>query len=106
MRTDEIEKELGGRIRGLRIGRRLTQVELAELANVSVGALKNLEGGSGSTTTTLVKVLRALGQEHWIDTLGPGPAPFNPLDLLDSRQRHSRRATQPTRVRHGRTTVS
>jgi len=103
MRTDELEKALGGHIRDLRIGGRLTQTELAERANVSVGALKNLESGSGATTTTLVKILRALDQERWIETLGPGPAPFNPLDLLEARQQQSRKAARPTRVRHQRT---
>jgi transcriptional regulator with XRE-family HTH domain len=103
MRTDDLEQALGGRIRALRIGQRLTQVELADRANVSVGALQHLESGAGSTTTTLVKVLRALDQERWIETLGPGPAPFNPLDLLESRQQPRRKPSRPSRVRHRRT---
>ena len=102
MRSEELERVLGQRIRALRVARRLTQVELAELANVSVGALKHLESGAGSTTTTLVKVLHALGQERWIDTLGPGPDTFNPLTLLEARQRGGG-TPRPTRVRHRRT---
>jgi transcriptional regulator with XRE-family HTH domain len=100
MRSDELEKVLGGHIRNLRIGQRLTQSELADRANVSVGALKHLESGSGATTYTLVRVLRALGQERWLETLSPGPAPFNPLDLLGPREKA--RAARPTRVRHRR----
>ena len=62
MRNDELEKVIGGRIRSLRIGESLTQAEVAETANVSLGALKHLESGAGATVRTLVKVLRALGQ--------------------------------------------
>jgi transcriptional regulator with XRE-family HTH domain len=97
MTTTELEQTLGHGVRARRIAARLTQVELAERANVSVGALKHLETGSGATTTTLVKVLRALGAEDWLATLAPPPAPFDPLQLLEDRQRTS---TGPSRVRH------
>jgi hypothetical protein len=40
----------------------------------------------------LVKVLRALGHEDWLDTLGPGTTAFNPLDLLSAREQNSRSA--------------
>lgn len=94
MRPEELEVELGSRLRDLRIDGRLTQVELAERANVSLGALKHLESGSGSTTTTLTRVLHALGQDAWVDRLRP-PIGFNPLELLDEKPR------RPKRVRHG-----
>lgn len=101
MRTEELEQSLGRRIRAVRIGRQLTQTELADLANVSVGALKHLESGAGATITTLIKVLRALGQEGWIDALGPAPEAFNPLQVLEARQR-STGPLRASRVRHRR----
>lgn len=91
----ELEIELGESLRAQRIERRLTQEELAERANVSLGALKNLENGRGSTTGTLVRVAHALGQDGWLRSLAPD-TPFNPLDLLDSRRRTT---TRPRRVR-------
>jgi transcriptional regulator with XRE-family HTH domain len=91
MRSDELEKVVGGQVRRLRLGQNLTQVEVAERANVSVGALKHLESGAGATVHTLVKVLRALGHEGWLDTLEPGTGAFNPLDLLSARE-HNRPA--------------
>lgn len=100
MGGDQLEATLGDRVRAMRTAKRLTQVELAERANVSVGALKHLEGGSGATTATLVKVVRALGEERWIDALGPARAPFNPLELLETRQRDAAGAARRTRVRH------
>jgi transcriptional regulator with XRE-family HTH domain len=102
MRTDELEQRLGERLRRLRIERNLTQAELAEAANVSLGALKRLERGRGSTTTTLAGVLRALDQERWIDALGPGPSRFNPLDVLEARDRRTARSTDAPRVRRPR----
>ena len=103
MRTDELERQMGERLRALRIERDLTQVELAEAANVSLGALKRLERGMGSTTTTLVSVLRALDQERWLDALGPGPTRFNPLDVLDAHTKRTARISGSPRVRRRRT---
>lgn len=82
----------------MRIAKRLTQAELAELANVSLGALKHLESGSGATTTTLVKVVAALGQAGWIETLAPPPATFSPLELVEARDQQ-RKQERPRRVR-------
>lgn len=100
MAKDVLEEELGRHLRSLRVDRRLTQEELADRANVSLGALKRLEQGLGSTTTTLTKVLRAMGQERWIEALGPPAAPFSPLDILTQRRHTGRRG--PTRVRSRR----
>jgi transcriptional regulator with XRE-family HTH domain len=98
MTTEELEQTLGRGVRALRVSRRLTQVEVAERANVSLGALKHLEHGAGATTTTLVKVLRALEAEGWLETLAPPPQPFDPMKLLEERERRGR-ATGPSRVR-------
>jgi transcriptional regulator with XRE-family HTH domain len=100
MPRDELEPILGRGIRSLRIARSLTQAELARRANVSLGALQHLERGTGATTNTLVRVLRALEMDQWLDTLGPPPAPFNPLDVLAARKADARHATKgPPRVR-------
>ena len=57
---------------------------LAPRANVSLGALQNLELGKGARIATLVQVLRALDREYWLDTLEPEPL-LGPLDLLEGR---------------------
>jgi transcriptional regulator with XRE-family HTH domain len=94
---EELEITLGASVRALRIDHRLTQTELAELANLSVGALKNLENGRGSTTTTLTRVVHALGQDQWLQSLAPKVATFNPLDLIEHRGTSQGRT--PRRVR-------
>ena len=105
MTTEALEQTLGRNVRAVRLARRLTQLEVAERANISLGAVKHLESGAGATTTTLVKVLRALGAEPWLDTLAP-PAPaaaFDPLQLLQQRQQQAAAKKGPSRVRRSST---
>jgi transcriptional regulator with XRE-family HTH domain len=90
---------LGESIRSLRIQRRFTQSELAEHANVSLGALKNLEKGRASIAT-LVRVIHALGHDAWLESLAPASNSFNPLDLIGQRRPAPSRA--PQRVRHSK----
>ncbi|HEY3943249.1 MAG TPA: helix-turn-helix domain-containing protein [Acidimicrobiales bacterium] len=102
MQDDELEQALGERVRQQRFNKGLTQVETADRANVSLGALKHLESGSGATVRTLVRVLRALGIDDPLgDAVAPAPEAFNPLDLLEARERAAR-AKRPQRVRPAR----
>jgi transcriptional regulator with XRE-family HTH domain len=90
--AEELERKLGDNLRAVRLARRLTQAEVAERANVALGAVKHLESGSAATTTTLVKVLHALEREDWLDALAPPQTTFNPLELLEAQRR---KATVP-----------
>ncbi len=78
------EREFGAHIRRARLFQDITQQELSAVANISPVTLAKLETGKGSTVTTLIKVLRALGREDWLDTLEPVPA-VSPMQL--SRER-------------------
>lgn len=106
MKTDKLEEVLGYHVRTVRLGKQLTQAEVAERANVSIGAVRHLESGSGATVATLVKVLRALGEENWLRTLSTAPEEraFNPLDLLATAQ--GNQAVRRRRVRRPRTAPS
>ena len=91
--TPNLEAELGASLRAQRLDRNIEQATLAAQAGVSRTALKNLEGGLGSTVKTLVRVLRALGREDWVKTIAP-VATINPLTLTKTatpRQRAARR---------------
>jgi len=94
----ELEVALGQGIRARRIAAGLSQAELADRANVSVGAIHHLERGKGASTKTLTRALAALGADGWIDQLTPPPPAFNPLDLLEARNRAAHVTTAP-RVR-------
>lgn len=83
---DEMEAAVGEQLRALRVNRNIDQKTLAERAGVSLRALRNLEGGTGTTLRTLVRVVRALDRQGWLRTVGP-VATINPLMLT--------RATQP-----------
>jgi transcriptional regulator with XRE-family HTH domain len=91
--TKEWEELVGQQIRAARISNDLDQTGLAALANVSVGALSNLERGKGSSLTTVVAVVRALGRTDWLESLAPTVL-VSPIQML-----RSKRTSPPSRVR-------
>ena len=89
---DEWEVELGQQVRDVRLRQNIDQQRLAEQAGVALNVLKRLEGGKGTTVTSLIKILRALGRVEWLSTLAPAVS-ISPLQLLHekpARQRASR----------------
>ena len=91
---EELQQLLGAGIRAQRIGRELTQNDLASKAGLSTQAVAKLERAEGSTVETLVRVLHALKATHLIEQLAARPQ-VSPLALLRSAQ-------PPQRVRHRR----
>lgn len=79
----ELEATLGEQIRAARLLRNLSQEALASDAGVSRTAVRNLEGGKGSTVETLVRVLKAMERTDWISMLQPAVA-ISPLQMLKS----------------------
>lgn len=98
------EKKLGGDIRTLRHRRRLTQNELAGLANVSPSAIKYLEAGKGSSLATLIRVSRALDRTDWLASIAPPQATVSPMAVLREQRRAQESPT--TRVRRSARTRS
>jgi len=96
--TEEWEQRVGAAIKTLRQRADLTQNELAARANVSLSAVKYIEQGRGSSLSTFVRVVRALGRTGWLDDLTPPPPTVSPLAMLAER----RLDAAPTRVRHQR----
>ena len=91
--SDEWELRFGDQVRRARVSARLDQDALAEAANVSVGAVRNLENGRGSSLRTLVRVARALGRQDWLDGFAP-EVTVSPMAMLARRQNG-----EPQRVR-------
>jgi transcriptional regulator with XRE-family HTH domain len=75
-----LERRLGASLRQLRLDRNLEQATLAGRAGISLRSLQRLELGQGSTTHTLLSVLRLLGREDWLNTIAP-VATINPLTM-------------------------
>ena len=88
--TAEIEAHVGEQVRALRIAAGLDQAELARRAGLSLGAVKNLEQGNGSSLRTVVRVVRALGRDDWITSLSPRVG-ISPIDVLRARREPRKR---------------
>jgi transcriptional regulator with XRE-family HTH domain len=91
----ELQTELGKRLRELRLQRNLDKRATAEKAGIAEKSLRNLETGRGSSVETLLRTLKALDYLEGIEMLAPKPS-VNPLALLRtakprSRARHRRR---------------
>jgi len=98
--TDEWQRTLGGWVRDARLARELDQQTLAESADISVKAVRGLETGDGSSLSTVIKVVRALGREDWLEQLDEGAGEPSPLELLrESRRRPMRPQRAPRRRR-------
>jgi transcriptional regulator with XRE-family HTH domain len=89
----ELQIELGRRMRQLRLSRNIDQRAVAEKAGIARAALQNLEAGRGSLQT-LLRTLKALNYLEGIEMLAPQPT-VNPLALLKTK-------SPPQRVRHPR----
>lgn len=90
--TVEWETQLGQHLRALRLRQNTDQRQLAERADVALNVVKKLEGGKGSTVTSLINVLRALGREEWLGTLAP-QVTVSPLQLLKDKKPVRQRAS-------------
>ena len=90
----ELQRDLGDRLRRLRIDRDLSQQQLAGKAGISLKTLRNLELGAGSSVDTLLRALKALDVHNPLDALAPAPV-VSPLALLKGPE-------PPRRVRRAR----
>jgi transcriptional regulator with XRE-family HTH domain len=94
---DELRYNLGKQLRLLRLRRGLDQRELAREAGVALNVVKGLESGRGATVTSLIKVLRILGQADWLATLAPAVS-ISPLEMVKSRPARQRAFVKRRRV--------
>lgn len=94
--SQELEVELGERLRAARLRRNLTQEELASRAGISRSAVRALERGGGSSVATLVSVIKAMGMRDWLNSLQPAVT-ISPLQMLRS-MKQRQRASSPRRT--------
>ncbi len=88
--TLDYEATLGEQVRRLRIANSMDQQQLADAANVSLGAVKNIESGKGSTLKTLIMIARALNVEQWLESLSPETT-VSPLQMLRDQNKNTPR---------------
>jgi transcriptional regulator with XRE-family HTH domain len=88
---DAVMKELGKRLAQLRIDSNYTQEYLAQRAGIGKSTLERLEKGMQVQTSSLVRVLRSLGQLDVLDGLLPS-ADIRPMDMLRLKKNRRQRA--------------
>lgn len=91
---DAVLHELGRRLAEIRLGRNLTQTQLAEQAGVSKRTVERMEtGGVATRLSGFIRVCRVLDLAEHFDLLVPEPVP-SPVELLKLRGRRRRRASK------------
>ena len=93
LNTEEWLACIGEALRNLRLNRNLGQAEVATRAGVGRSAVQNLEAGRG-TLSTLVRVVRALGREDWLQLLAAQPT-INPLHVMRNARKRRRASRKP-----------
>lgn len=84
--------ELGEKLLQRRLGFNLTQAQLANAAGVSKRTLERLEAGESTQLTNFIRVLRALGLAHGLETLIP-ESTSSPIEQLKLQGKQRRRAS-------------
>lgn len=85
----ELEESLGEDIKTLRLQKNIARRTLCAIAGVSENALRNLEGGKGTSLKTLIRVIKALNREDWLNQVAPRTS-INPLHLVREKEQRQR----------------
>lgn len=95
--SSEVLLALGQRMRAQRLAQGMPQRELAQMAGLSLGALRKLESSGQSSLETLVRVVQALGLVSELEDLfvleRQSIAQMEKADAASLRQRAPRRKT-------------
>ena len=91
LNPDELALAIGENVRRLRLQKNLSQAALAGQAGVSMTALRHLESGQGANLSTLIRVIRALDKQEWLQGLAPRVT-INPLYMKAPAVRQRARA--------------
>ena len=96
--TGETLRELGERLRRLRLQENTTVSELDEKAGLGERTIGRAEAGENTSLESLVKILRALGRLDGLEAMLPEQL-VSPIQLAENRVRERQRAYAPRRKR-------
>jgi transcriptional regulator with XRE-family HTH domain len=85
-------REMGWRLRKLRLRRNLTQQKLADRAGVNRTTISDMERGEPFQALTLIQALRALRALEAVDAFLPDPG-ISPLQLARMKGKERQRAS-------------
>ena len=93
MSDPAIVTDLCNSLKQIRLQQNLTQEQLAEKAGLSRSAISEMENGRAAVSLmTIIQVLRALQQFHWLDTWKAGAA-VSPLQVAKNTAKGRMRAS-------------
>jgi len=96
--NEQIEAELGRRLKRRRVELGLNQTEVAERAGVARRTVSSVERGEGGSMATFVALLRALGALDELQRLLPDPGP-SPIALTEARTNRVKERKYPYKAR-------
>lgn len=101
---ESVSRQLGARLRALRLARNVSQADLARMTGASLSSIRRLEAAGQSTLVLLVRVAQALHAADALDDLfastGHSIAQAEALAQAGRRQR-ARRAALPAGATEG-----
>ncbi len=92
-----IAKDIGDRLKALRLDRNYSQKELCELTGLSIKAILNAEKGK-SNILTYIKLLRALNCLDHLENFIPNPG-ISPMQIVKLSSKKRIRASGRKRVK-------
>ena len=95
-RTPDVLREVGARMRALRLQQNRRVKDLAADAGVSPRTIDRLEAGQNIGTANLVRVMRGLGRLQAFETFVPAPV-ASPYDVERLRGKTRQRASKGDR---------
>ncbi len=98
MSDKAILREIGQRLKKVRLRQNLTQEMLADRAGVNRTTISEMERGNPFGVLTLIQILRALRSLESMDAFLPDPG-ISPLQLAKMRGRERQRASSQAKGR-------
>lgn len=92
MNDAAVLEEIGRRLARRRIGKDLSQADLAKEAGVGKRTVERVEAGESAQLTTLIRIMRVLGLLESLDAAIPPIGP-SPMDLLKLKGKERQRAS-------------
>ena len=98
----QILTDLGSRMRDLRLSQGYSQVELSKKAAVGYVTIQSLEKSGRISLSSLLRILRVLGEHHIIETIAP-TQDFDPQAVFEEERENDKKKNVRKRVtRRGR----
>lgn len=94
MTDQDIVGVLGQRIKQLRLNKRYTQKELAEIAGININTIQSIEYGRSVSLSTFIQILRALKSLDQLDVFLPDYRP-SPMMVMEEEIQPLQRVRKP-----------